>query len=315
MMHNNRSVRYFIASVGIITILCIFIFYQTPTKSFLEDSCMCNCAMDSEGNKWFDQRYRPTTHVLLNSKNSALDFNTYSWWRGLQGESTVTNYTKVVEVLFSLFPDKNYYSDTSPSRCRTCAVVGNSGNLIRSHYGSLIDSNDFIIRMNEGSTKGFERDVGSKTTHRIIYPESAVDMDDATHLVLLPFKILDLQWIISVFTTKHIDTTYMYVRPTVKADMNKVMILHPAFMKYVYESWLENRGIYPSTGFISIIFALHICDEVNVFGFGPTRDGAWHHYFDSLVVDSNGGPHDGEFERKRITELHQKQIIMMYTGF
>ncbi|KAL0150892.1 hypothetical protein M9458_053811, partial [Cirrhinus mrigala] len=59
--------------------------------------------------------------------------------------------------------------------------------------------------INKGPTEGFERDVGSKTTHRIIYPESAVDMDNSTHLVLIPFKTLDLQWLISVFTTKHID--------------------------------------------------------------------------------------------------------------
>lgn len=51
---------------------------------------------------------------------------------------------------------------------------------------------------------GYEQDVGSKTTHRIIYPESAMDMDNSTHMVLIPFKTVDLQWLISVFTTKHI---------------------------------------------------------------------------------------------------------------
>ncbi|KAL7858661.1 hypothetical protein AOLI_G00187680 [Acnodon oligacanthus] len=59
----------------------------------------------------------------------------------------------------------------------------------------------FNERMNKAPTAGFEKDVGTKTTHHATYPESAVDMDNSTHLILLPFKILDLEWLISVFTT------------------------------------------------------------------------------------------------------------------
>lgn len=60
------------------------------------------------------------------------------------------------------------------------------------------------LRINKGPTKGYENDVGSKTTHRILYPESAVDLDNSTHLVLFPYKMQDLQWLISSFTTRHI---------------------------------------------------------------------------------------------------------------
>ncbi len=43
-----------------------------------------------------------------------------------------------------------------------------------------------------GPTKGYENDVGSKTTHKFIYPESATDVD-SIYLVLSPFKILDME--------------------------------------------------------------------------------------------------------------------------
>uniref|UniRef100_A0A672T3U5 ST3 beta-galactoside alpha-2,3-sialyltransferase 1, like n=1 Tax=Sinocyclocheilus grahami TaxID=75366 RepID=A0A672T3U5_SINGR len=165
------------------------------------------------------------------------------------------NYTEVVDQLFPLFPDKKHYSDAGPDRCRTCAVVGNSGNLLGSNYGPLIDFHDFVMRINKGPTEGYEKDVGSKTTHRIVYPESAMDLDNSTHLVLLPVKILDIQWFISAFTTKNITQTYTKVPSTIKANKDKVMILHPEFIRYVYDNWAEGHGLYPST--VSNCVALH----------------------------------------------------------
>ena len=56
--------------------------------------------------------------------------------------------------------------------------------------------------MNGAPTKGYEQHVGKKTTFHIMYPESAVDLpDNRTHLMLFPFKTLDLNWLISAFTT------------------------------------------------------------------------------------------------------------------
>lgn len=63
----------------------------------------------------------------------------------LQYKSRV-NYEAVAEMLFGIFPNEEDYSDASPGRCRTCAVVGNSGNLKGSHYGALIDAHDLVIR-------------------------------------------------------------------------------------------------------------------------------------------------------------------------
>ena len=55
--------------------------------------------------------------------------------------------------------------------------------------------------MNKAVTTGFEEDVGNKTTHHFLYPESAVDVVGGASMVLLPFKILDLQWLTSALST------------------------------------------------------------------------------------------------------------------
>ncbi|XP_037398303.1 CMP-N-acetylneuraminate-beta-galactosamide-alpha-2,3-sialyltransferase 2-like [Pygocentrus nattereri] len=167
--------------------------------------CACiQCMAGSKDDPWFAGRHKNLVPKLLSRQNSELSPITRKWWERLQGWVGKKNYGAVVKTLFSLFPDEEHYSDTGPHRCRTCAVVGNSGNLEGSHYGPLIDAHDFVIRGNTSPTAGFEKDVGLKTTHHGIYPESAVDMDNSTHLVLVAFKILDLEWLISVFTTKHI---------------------------------------------------------------------------------------------------------------
>lgn len=43
----------------------------------------------------------------------------------------------------------------------------------------------------------------------------------------------------------------------------QVLIYSPTFFKYVFDTWLEGHGRYPSTGFLSLMLAVHICDEVS----------------------------------------------------
>ncbi|XP_067282498.1 CMP-N-acetylneuraminate-beta-galactosamide-alpha-2,3-sialyltransferase 2 [Pseudorasbora parva] len=311
-MRHQRYITALLTSTAI-----TFLYFQSSlmilknsSYTFSSERALCGSVSN-----WSSEHYKHTAPLLLNSTNSVLHANVSRWWMGLQEESNVRIYTDVVDTLFSLFPDEEHYADAGPDRCRTCAVVGNSGNLLKSNYGPLIDFHDFVLRINKGPTKGYEKDVGSKTTHRILYPESAVDLEEHTHLVLLPFKVLDMQWLISTFTTKHITWTYAQVPSTIKANKDKVMILHPEFIKYVHDIWAEGHGRYPSTGFITLIFALHICDKVNVFGFGATSDRKWHHYFDEtkLALESIG--HGADFEHKTINWLQQESKIRMYRGW
>ena len=50
----------------------------------------------------------------------------------------------------------------------TCAVVGNSWILANSSMGQLIDNHSAVIRLNDAPVVGFESDVGTRCTHRLI---------------------------------------------------------------------------------------------------------------------------------------------------
>lgn len=61
-----------------------------------------------------------------------------------------------------------------------------------------------VNRLNNAPVPGFERDAGSRTTIRLMYPEgaphSANEYQKTTMVALVVFKSLDLNWLNSVIT-------------------------------------------------------------------------------------------------------------------
>ncbi|XP_062301614.1 CMP-N-acetylneuraminate-beta-galactosamide-alpha-2,3-sialyltransferase 1-like [Osmerus eperlanus] len=327
-----RKIRAFTLLFCIITFSTFLFSYTFPDPSlyfykyasrwsdslFSKGFCACHhCMTEPDDDPWFTERFNQSVHPFMTTRNSVLSEETFRWWQWLQSEKQPANFSQVVEKLFQVIPDEQLYMDANPERCRTCAVVGNSGNLKGAQYGGLINSNNIIIRMNQAPISGFEEDVGSRTTHHVMYPESAIDLENNTNLVLIPFKTLDLQWIISALTTGTIKQTYLPVMSRIKANKYRVIIYNPTFFKYVYDTWLESHGRYPSTGFLSLMFALHICDEVSVFGFGADQFGNWHHYWEENHLGGafrHTGVHDGDYEYNVTLLLADKHKIKLFKG-
>lgn len=64
------------------------------------------------------------------------------------------------EVCMSLQPLKMH--------CKSCALVTSSGHLLGSKQGDRIDETECVIRMNDAPTRGYGKDVGNKTSLRVI---------------------------------------------------------------------------------------------------------------------------------------------------
>ncbi|XP_062414632.1 CMP-N-acetylneuraminate-beta-galactosamide-alpha-2,3-sialyltransferase 1-like [Pungitius pungitius] len=230
--------------------------------------------------------------------------------RRIQPEGrSISDYAKNKERVFQLIPANPPLEAPIPGRCRTCAVVGNSRNLLESHYGPFIDFQDYVIRINRGHIKGFEADVGNRTTHQVMYPESSSQLDNTTRPVLFTFKIRDLEWITSVLSTQPSGKKSLF-------NKDLVMVLNPAFMRNIHEMWLQKKGSYPSTGFMALVLALHICDEVHVFGFGADSDGNWSHYWEKIPNNKiKTGQHPGNVEYEMILQMAKHQVLTFYKGW
>uniref|UniRef100_A0A3Q2PXH2 CMP-N-acetylneuraminate-beta-galactosamide-alpha-2,3-sialyltransferase 2 n=1 Tax=Fundulus heteroclitus TaxID=8078 RepID=A0A3Q2PXH2_FUNHE len=278
----------------------------------LWDQSFFACASDGNDNVLFVRRLNRSIEPFLSAKTK-LSEETFNWWKIEQRNFTF--YKATVSKLFEIFPPVIDLGKACSARCRTCAVVGNSVNLKGSSYGRLIDYQDIVIRMNFAPVKGYEKDVGTKTTYRVMYPESAMDLDNSTHLVLFPFKIQDLDWLIKAFTTGFSGRSYAPLKSKIKANKDLVKVINPAFMKYSHKVWLEGKGTYPSTGFMTLILALHVCDEVHVFGYGADSDGNWSHYFEVLTNKNlKTGPHPGNHEYNILQQLANEKTVQLYKG-
>ncbi|KAG7226818.1 hypothetical protein INR49_014167 [Caranx melampygus] len=253
---------------------------------------------------WFSQRYDSKQQPILQDTNNNFDPDALRWWLGLQRSGNDQTLEEVMSKMFQVISPPTVDLRPLPSLCRSCAVVGNSGNLRQSSHGDLINSHNSVIRMNKAVTRGFEKDVGNRTTHHFLYPESAVDVAPGR-----------LEWLTSALSTGQIKMTYMRVKDRVMADKDKVLVVNPTFFKYVHDHWTEHHGRYPSTGMLAIIFALHTCDQVSVFGYGADRQGNWHHYWEEnryAGAFRKTGVHSADFETQVIHQLAKESKITLY---
>ncbi|XP_029337773.1 CMP-N-acetylneuraminate-beta-galactosamide-alpha-2,3-sialyltransferase 4 isoform X1 [Mus caroli] len=190
--------------------------------------------------------------------------------------------------------------------CRRCVVVGNGHRLRNSSLGGVINKYDVVIRLNNAPVAGYEGDVGSKTTIRLFYPESAhfdpkIENNPDTLLVLVAFKAMDFHWIETILSDKKRVRKGFWKQPPLIWDVNpkQVRILNPFFMEIAADKLLslpiqQPRKIKqkPTTGLLAITLALHLCDLVHIAGFGypdASNKKQTIHYYEQITLKSMAG--------------------------
>ncbi|XP_067856245.1 CMP-N-acetylneuraminate-beta-galactosamide-alpha-2,3-sialyltransferase 2-like [Heptranchias perlo] len=317
-MRSYKTIKSFLAICCFVspTYIIYRLYLVREGPPCMKKSCGCEtCITDQGVSHWFDKRFNSRIEPLLTSDNQNIPPAVLLWWLGLQSKHPKLSF--VHSRLFEIMPKSDPLKTDDFCRCRRCAIVGNSKNLKGSNYGELIDSQDFVIRMNRAVTKGYELDVGKKTTHHFMYPESAQDLEPNIHLVLVPFKPRDIWWFSNVLSNGNSASSYTRLKRYIKVDKDKAAIFHPAFFKYISDSWTEHHGRYPSTGMLALIFGLHICDQLSVFGYGMDSKGNWYHYWENNRLAGAfhlTGVHNASFEAKIISRLAEIGKIQLYRG-
>lgn len=216
--------------------------------------------------------------------------------------------------------------------CRRCVVMGSGGILHGSHLGSHIDQYDIIIRLNNAPLHGFERDVGSRTTIRLLYPEGAPHSSNeykkTSMIAAVVFKSLDLDWLTSVITKQPLSFWskmwfWKEVVDNITLTPESFKILHPEIIHktgQVIQKYEMNQrnNIVPTMGVSAVVMALQLCDQVSLAGFGydMRHPEARLHYYEARRMDSMNSQvvHDIMAEKLFLKDLVAAGVVTDLTG-
>nr|XP_005890060.1 PREDICTED: beta-galactoside alpha-2,6-sialyltransferase 2 [Bos mutus] len=170
-----------------------------------------------------------------------------------------------------------------PHRLRTCAVVTSAGAILNSSLGEEIDSHDAVLRFNSAPTRGYEKDVGNKTTVRIINSQILTNpsyhfMDSALYkdVILVAWDPAPYSANLNLWYKKPDYNLFTpYVQHRQRNPNQPFYILHPKFIWQLWDIIQENtkekiQPNPPSSGFIGILLMMNLCGEVHVYEYVPS---------------------------------------------
>lgn len=254
----------------------------------------------------FPDSFKKGVDIFWGPHDGWISPEVYEWWAAHVEKGDIDGVTpKAAERMFSRISDESSVFSRSDER-QICAVVGASRNLLGSGYGELIDAHDVVFRINRAPTDDYESDVGERTTHHVMWPRDLEgwQYDRKAYLLMTP---------IAANTKDVFDRILYLVDEEFHWDPLRVRIVHPEFVMYLHENWTEGWLTYPSTGFITVMIALSVCDEVDVFGFGADASGRWDRYYEDVREDVSQF-HPARIEARLLEEMDESGILKIYRG-
>lgn len=218
-------------------------------------------------------------------------------------------------------------------RYSSCAVVGNSGTLLTSNYGDLIDKHEIVIRLNNAKTQRFENKVGSKTSVSFInsnilhqcarrerchchpYGETV----PIVMYICQPIHLLDY----TVCKPSH-PSPLVITDPRFDVLCARI-VKYYSVKKFLEESkraegfgdWSKSHEgslFHYSSGMQAVMLAVGVCERVSVFGFGKSNS-TKHHYHTNQKTELKLHDYEAEYRLYHDLENNPRAIPFLPKAF
>lgn len=195
------------------------------------------------------EQVRNSTTILTKEFIDSLPngWEEYAWRRINKGVqlNRCENRNLCMEKLSLVLPETPPYF---PRQYGRCAVIGNSGDLLKTKFGKEIDGYDAVLRENGAPMQNYTDYVGRKSTFRLLNRGSAKALDKVVELDEKRKEVL-------------------IVKTTIHDIMNKMIkelpIKNPVYLMLGASFGSAAKG----TGLKALEFALSMCDSVDMYGF------------------------------------------------
>ncbi|XP_036332817.1 beta-galactoside alpha-2,6-sialyltransferase 2 isoform X2 [Rhagoletis pomonella] len=181
---------------------------------------------------------------------------------------------------------------------KTCVIVSSAGSLYGSKLGRFIDTHDVVMRFNHAPTSGYEVDVGSKTTIRVLNSQIVFQVVTKPHFNFTRAAIFQNVTIaawdpgkynssLSEWTTTadyDLFTNYKIYRR--KYPKSRAFLIDPQSVWRLWQSlqiFVGSRPIRknpPSSGFIGLALLMPYCPYIDFIEYIPSTrlNGRCHYY-------------------------------------
>ncbi|XP_032884918.1 alpha-N-acetylgalactosaminide alpha-2,6-sialyltransferase 5 isoform X1 [Amblyraja radiata] len=187
-------------------------------------------------------------------------------------------------------------------RCRSCALVTSSGHLIGSGRGSEIDRAECVIRMNDAPTRGYQEDVGRRTSLRVVAHSSIQrllqkggELLNASHnpafIFWGPSSCLRRDGKGRLYNQLQLIHRFLPALRLHTISRHKMLYFDQLFERETGKD-RKTSNSWLSTGWFTMIIALELCDRIDVYGMvppdrcrDPTHRQVPYHYYEPAGID------------------------------